>query len=556
MRNMLPIFALISVCLSCSLDPAPKGEPCPKTDSNSGAKAYVYDGNGRLTELTDGRCPDEEPYCTPFTASHEHSNDYFCHVKCTGGAIPCNGGCKKQSDSDFEEECRNNPTDQPVTGEPQDTQCPYCIAGCDESGKCHCPDNCEGNCDLNTGKCEEANASEKYRDGEYCKDSWECASECCYDNKCSELDKCLGNPGSTEDPNNSNQEPNCTEGSFELDGGYIKICANNEWIDYKCDDNSNSCPPQDLNANYNYEYYCNNSLCMYIEKGVSMPEDDCNYINNCANNEFCNSNNICEPKREPGKECSSAEECISGICEDKICIYDCSKFQSECRDNTALNCSRYAGVMAIHCEQVCIFDADKQKATCSSAETQCDPNDYPAHCDSTNNVGYYCDYGTVRQQNCGDKICIEDKESNQITCDSPATSFCEGYPQCSDDKIIAYNCSEITGKIDETICKSADCLISDFNGITEARCASQIDCSKYPQCGDNDKVEVAYNCNADGELESTPCKNSERCFTTYKTNRAVCTYGDANAKPCYNDDDCDAGEFCFIGNICSKKTDI
>jgi hypothetical protein len=331
-------------------------------------------------------------------------------------------------------------------------------------------------------------------------------------------------------------------------------------MDYKCADDNNSCPPQNFGIS-EYAYYCAGGMCMYEPKSSDKPVGYCESRADCASDEFCNSNHhTCEPKQGPGKGCSSAEECISGICEDKICIYDCSKFPSECGDNTAYNCSRYAGVTFTICavNQVCIFDADKQEATCRSAEESCDSNTYPAHCDSTNNVGYYCDYetGTVRQQNCGDKICIEDKESNQITCDSPATSFCDGYPQCSDDKGIAYNCSEITGKIDETICKSADCLISDFNGITEARCASQIDCSKYPQCGDNPKVEVAYNCNADGVLESTPCKDSERCFTTYKTNRAVCTYGDENAKPCYNDDDCNADEFCFIGNICSKRTDI
>ena len=149
MKRWLLIFAMLTVC-SCSLDPALKGKICPPS-GNNGINAYIYDGEGELSVMADTRCPDEEPYCTAFTSNHIHSNHYFCHPKCTGGDIPCNGGCKKPTDPDFDEACRKNsynPSQQNI-----DTECPSdCANGCHSDGSCVCPNECQNGCD-EYGKC-------------------------------------------------------------------------------------------------------------------------------------------------------------------------------------------------------------------------------------------------------------------------------------------------------------------------------------------------------------------------------------------------------------------
>ena len=342
MKKAIQLLLPVLVFTGCSLDTPHLGELCPPEGKN--AIVYVFE-NGVPVQRAEAQCPDELPVCTPFTDTSQLFGNYYCHVKCEGATVPCNGVCLGVSEvcgsteplHDSGEECSSN--EQCKSGICVDWTCmvaPYgttsgdcsadygcvcpseCPLGCDDSGRCiSCPDECTNGCNLL---------------------SLECCPENCREG-CDSAGKCLC-PGNCQFGCDSDgvciMNPNCANGWIR-DGS----CACPQECIYGCDDLGSCYEPTPCDETCKGSRYCNpDNLCVFVDANHNHMHDK--YETAPKQGEYCLSSYDCadgpgsaeDDKDDPNVFCDSfiGYRCSTKCTSDDECVDD-GNYHYICRED-------------------------------------------------------------------------------------------------------------------------------------------------------------------------------------------------------------------------------
>jgi hypothetical protein len=255
---------------------------------------------------------------------------------------------------------------------------------------------------------------------------------------------------------------------------------------------------------------CGDGVCEGAETSETCATDcsneTCSDDTDCAADEYCSDEGVCEPSCSVDSDCESGEECVAGEC------------LTSCSDDANCAADEYCSDEGV-CEPSCSVDSD-----CESGE-ECVAGECTEACIAEGN-----DIGLNNEIQCCDGLSVILKGTSE---DDQALDI--GYcTQCGDgvcaDPENDWNCP-----IDCTCSFDTDCEADEYcsdEGVCEPSCADDSDCEGTDIC---EAGECITECTEDSE-----CAEGE-----------VCSDNQCQVVACYEDKDCSDGNYC-TADTCSN----
>lgn len=330
------------------------------TAANGTGCAVAVDCTSDVCAETDGKCghPDGEGPCDATTGS----------TVCRSGACSTDGTCMPSGGCNVDADCSGNDwcnisvgqcnkpiaNGQPMPTDPDHAD-PTLDGTCSEaaadltcaSGVCDSDDRC-GYAD-GTGPCTSADGGLICRSGS-CSATGVCKAEgaCIVDADCASSEYCDTGaaecraklPNGSPLPKVEGRTDPTIDGKCSAEAAAVVclsgVCdASDDKCGYPngagsctasdaatvcrskaCDPNDGKCGLADESGPCASDVVCRSGSC---NKDTRVCGSGCTTDSDCADAEYCKSDGTCSLKRPDGDECSNANQCMSGACEDEIC---------------------------------------------------------------------------------------------------------------------------------------------------------------------------------------------------------------------------------------------